>query len=49
MIHLHYHFRKRPAMKPEIAILPVFILCVLIFGFAKPADAVKYLWQIALE
>lgn len=30
-------------------LVPVFMICALIFGFAGPAGAVKYLWQVALE
>jgi TRAP-type C4-dicarboxylate transport system substrate-binding protein len=33
--------------KSELA--AVIVVCALIFGFAGPAGAVKYLWQIALE
>jgi TRAP-type C4-dicarboxylate transport system substrate-binding protein len=36
-------------MKVRMALISVFIVCTLISGFAKQADAVKYLWQVALE
>ncbi len=36
-------------MKLRAALMSVFIICTLIFGFANMADAVKYLWQVALE
>jgi TRAP-type C4-dicarboxylate transport system substrate-binding protein len=36
-------------MKLRAALMSVFIICTLIFGFANKADAVKYLWQVALE
>ncbi len=36
-------------MLRKSVIVPVFIACALISGLAGPADAVKYLWQVALE
>jgi TRAP-type C4-dicarboxylate transport system substrate-binding protein len=36
-------------MKLRAELMSIFIVCALIFGFAKQADAVKFLWQVALE
>jgi len=49
MIHFIIRRRKRPTMKPRIDFLILFSVCALIFGFTGQADAVKYLWQVALE
>jgi TRAP-type C4-dicarboxylate transport system substrate-binding protein len=37
------------AMTRKKELMSVLIICILIFGFAVRADAVKYLWQVALE
>ncbi len=36
-------------MTRKSGLVSVFIVCALIFGYADPAGAVKYLWQVALE
>ena len=36
-------------MLRKSALVSVLIVCVLIYGFAGQAGAVKYLWQVALE
>ena len=36
-------------MRRKSELVAVFVVCALIFGFAGPVGAVKYLWQIALE
>jgi TRAP-type C4-dicarboxylate transport system substrate-binding protein len=45
-------FAREPTMKRRTVLLSVFFACAagaLIFGSANRVDAVKYLWQVALE
>ncbi len=36
-------------MRPATGLMTVLMGCILIFGYAERAGAVKYLWQVALE
>jgi TRAP-type C4-dicarboxylate transport system substrate-binding protein len=49
MIHFRFHRDRRPMITPRAAFFSVFIVCALVLGFGRPANAVKYLWQVALE
>ena len=36
-------------MRQRTRLMTLLVMCILIFGFAEQARAIKYLWQVALE
>lgn len=49
MIRILMKGGRQTALRPGTGLMTVLIGCILIFGFAEQAGAVKYLWQVALE